>query len=629
MATIVLSYVQNLWPFSWMKFDDLKVSDGLVRKLSVPKSTKQFVFALREPESQAVIYMLCVQNLSERSVLDTEYLVREVRPDAVVVQVGPGVLDEIHRRETEVRTDIDESVPTSSFEVLKRCFVHKVNKDRYENVAGSLVFKEIFGIGLHEHFFAAKRVAEQVGSSFLMVESPFVTCCSDKSSMGEVESTNNFQALALQSNSLVPQNLNLVIPLNSRRFRLANDIHPQMMKSLSSYLTESSSVLEGGSGEFQPSADYEAPPFAQSIYPLLADLHNIFIGIPSIGRALANAQKMLKDVNKGETVDVKLLSEVYIFRIAVEGLRIALSNAGRLPIQKMRDQDSAITEFSELDVEEKSYSLLAQALRSQTKKFKSIVAIVDASSLAGIRQHWNSLVPVEVKDMIEQLITNCENDDESSNHNGKKGLLTGKPVVAVGAGATAVIGASSLSKVAPASTFMKVLTFKVPASLKLFMTQTQKTVAIALSKTVGPSKVVVPGFASTGAKTTSALKATASTEKIRAVAHSMIASAERTSLSAMRTAFYEIMRKRQVRPIGFLPWATFGCSIATCTGLLVYGDGMECVAESFPAAPSIARLGRGIQSLHLASQAAGQAEGSRIQKSIESLMYKFKKVKAQ
>lgn len=95
----------------------------------------------------------------------------------------------------------------------------------------------------------------------------------------------------------------------------------------------------------------------------------------------------------------------------------------------------------------------------------------------------------------------------------------------------------------------------------------------------------------------SAMKAAASAEKIRAVAHGVIASAEKTSLSAMRTAFYEIMRKRRVRPIGALPWATFGCSIATCTGLLVCGDGIECAAESFPAAPSIASLGRGIQSL--------------------------------
>ncbi|CBI39186.3 unnamed protein product, partial [Vitis vinifera] len=151
---------------------------------------------------------------------------------------------------------------------------------------------------------------------------------------------------------------------------------------------------------------------------------------------------------------------------------------------------------------------------------------------------------------------------------------------------------------------MKAVSFKVPASFKLILTQTQKAVAIGLGKTVGPTKVV----------------------KIRAVAHSMIASAEKTSFSAMRTSFYEIMRKRNIRAVGFLPWATFGCSIATCSGLLMYGDGIECAVESVPAAPSIASLGRGIRSLHQASQAVMQTDSNKIQKSIESLMYRLKKI---
>ncbi|PHT90793.1 hypothetical protein T459_05906 [Capsicum annuum] len=94
----------------------------------------------------------------------------------------------------------------------------------------------------------------------------------------------------------------------------------------------------------------------------------------------------------------------------------------------------------------------------------------------------------------------------------------------------------------------------------------------------------------------------------------------------MRTAFYEIMRKHRVRPVGFLPCVTFGCSVATCAVLLVYGDGIEYAAESLPAAPLIASLGRGIQSLHQASKAVKQTENSMIQKSIKSLVYRFKKV---
>ncbi|PHT82303.1 hypothetical protein T459_15318 [Capsicum annuum] len=94
----------------------------------------------------------------------------------------------------------------------------------------------------------------------------------------------------------------------------------------------------------------------------------------------------------------------------------------------------------------------------------------------------------------------------------------------------------------------------------------------------------------------------------------------------MRMTFYEVMRKHRVRPVGFLLCATFGCSVVTCAGLLVYGDGIECAAESLQAAPSIPSLGRGIQSLHQASKAVKQIKNSMIQKSIESLVYIFKKV---
>ena len=64
-------------------------------------------------------------------------------------------------------------------------------------------------------------------------------------------------------------------------------------------------------------------------------------------------------------------------------------------------------------------------------------------------------------------------------------------------------------------------------------------------------------------------------------------------------------------------------------GLCVYGDGIECAAESFPAAPSIASLGRGIQNLQQVSQSIGNSCGKKIQKAIESLMYRFKNVKIQ
>ncbi|KAK4370683.1 hypothetical protein RND71_010158 [Anisodus tanguticus] len=617
-----LSYLQNLWPFTVLNPNDLRISDGLVRKLSIPENTKQFVYAIQKPESNAVIYVLCVQNLSERSALDAECLIREVKPDAVVVQVGNSVDNDNPQKYEILLSNSDDLVPTSSVEVLKRCFVHKTNKEKYENVAGRVVLREIFGVGFDGHLPAAKKAAEEVGSAFLLLESPFVKCStsSECTDTGDEGFGDKFGVFGLEAgNSLVPLRTGLMVSANSCGFCVTN-VQSQMVRLLSSHLVNSGSLQKNiGSEDIQHQLNYQVPQFAQTVYPLLVDLHGIFVDIPSIGRALACAQKMFHDVCNGNAVNTDLLSEVYVFKIAVEGLRIALNNAGRVPLSKTGYHT---TEFSELSIEDKSHALLAQALRSQTEKFKSIVAVVDASGLAGLRKHWSINVPEEVKEIVEQLVTDSENDGDNSSQSDKKGLLGVKPVVAVGAGATAVLGASSFSKVVPASTILKVVTFKVPASLKIMMTQTQKALALAFGKSniVGPA-----GMVSSGVKS-SVFKATASAEKFRAVAHGVIASAEKTSISAMRTAFYEIMRKRRVRPVGVLPWATFGCSVATCASLLMYGDGIECAVESLPAAPSIASLGRGIQSLHQASKAVKQTENSRIQKSIESLVYRFKTV---
>ncbi|KAI3407474.1 uncharacterized protein J3R85_020955 [Psidium guajava] len=632
MALSFVWSLQSLWPFSKLKFDDLKASNELVRKLPVPEQTKQFVFAVREPESQSVIYVLAVQNLSERSARDAECLIREIRPSAVVAQVDPLDASETQSVECVPGDGVDCAVPTSALGVLRRCFVDKLNKEKYENAAGGLVLREIFGIGFHGHFFAAKKAAHEVGSSFVILGSPFVNCSSGDTSPREADCGQNVQGLV---SSLVPQRMGSAVYSSLRRFCLNDDVQSQMVRIVSSNmdpLAWMSNPLSCdsnlGSEKLQTVPEYEAPPFAQSIYPLLVDLHNIFTDIPSIGRALVHAQQLLSDVNRGQAVDSQIVSEVYSFRIAVEGLRIALNSAARLPSKKMGSGHSSKIEFADLPHEEKAQVLFAQALRSQAKKSKTIVAVVDASALAGLRKHWNTPIPLEVKHLVEELVTYSEVAGEVPNKGDKKRTLSSKPVVAVGAGATAILGASSLSKVLPVSTFMKLATFKVPASFKFMLSPTQKVLATAFGKSLGPSKLAAPGLASSAAKT-SALKVTASAEKIRVVAHGVIASAEKTSLSAMRTAFYEIMRKRRIKPVGFLPWATFGCSVATCTGLLAFGDGIECAAESLPAAPSIASLGRGIQSLQQASQAVGHANGSRIQKSIESLMYTLKKIKFQ
>lgn len=645
---ILYYYVQNIWPFSTiLQNSDLRESDSIVSKLDIPEQTKRFVFAIREPENDAVIYILCAQNLSERSNMDVECLIREIRPQAVIAQLGDETLNDVFGSKDDecgdgggngtvvnssvnavkrffvqmIGKEVSDGLPTSSFEVLKRCFLHKINREEYESMAGGLVLKEIFGVGWNKHFATAKRVAEEVGSTFMLLESPSVKCndSGNSSDEVEVESGNRFRGITFLPTSLVSQKVGSSAMSSARRFSLTNDIQVQMVKSLSSYVVHPSPSPEASSADIHPEPDYEPPEFAHSIYPLLVDLHKVFVDIPSIGRGLAHAQKMLYDVSRGEVVDSQLLSEVYIFRIAVEGLRIALNNAGRLPVYKIKNPNRAQTAFSELPVEDRSHALLAHAMKSQTEKFKSVVAIIDSGALSGLRKHWNTPVPEEVKDMVAQLVGDCKYDGENNNGVGKRRLLTDKPVVAVGAGATAVLGASSLSKVVHASAYMKT----VPASLKLMVTQTQKVFAMVLSKTLGPSNLV-HAFTGSGVKT-SALKATVSAEKIRAVTHSLITSAEKTSFSAMRAAFYEIMRKRRVKPIGLLPWVTFGGSVATCTGLIMCGDGIECAVESFPAAPSIACLGRGIQNLRQAAHTAAEAQSSKIQKSIDSLLYRFKR----
>ncbi|XP_010932877.1 uncharacterized protein [Elaeis guineensis] len=636
MASAIFSHLQNLWPFSIFKTDDLKVSARLVRKLSIPEKTKQFVFAIREPESDAVVYILAANNLSEQSALDAEYLIKEVQPRVVVAQVDPSALDDIQAEEKCLKSDQLNNVPTSSFGVLKRCLTEKINRKQYENFAGFQILQEIFGVGLYGHFLAAKRAAEDIDSHFLLLESPYENKCI-ATPPGNVESRKQSSGLHLQMSSLIPGKVTPAVCSNSRKFSLTGALQSEVVRSLASSLdllipeaTLSTSVSDVGTGECKPSSSYQAPPFAQSVYPLLADLHDIFIDLPSIGKALFSAQKMLTNVNEGEPVDTEIVSNIYAFRIAVEGLRIALNSAARFPIERTENGNSAKLEFSELPSEEKCHVLFAQALRIQARKFGSAVAIVNAGCLAGLRRHWNTSLPQEVADLADELLAFQYEDKRNTDgemvmeNMERKRLLADKPVIAVGAGATAILGASSLSKAIPASTFIKLAAYKIPTSLKFGLVQLQRKAFIGVSKFLGPSKL--SGVASAGAKT-STMKFTASAEKIRAVTHSMLASAERTTLLAMRTSFYEIMRMRHTQPFRIGPWATFGCSMAVCTGLLTYGDGIECAAESVPSVPMIASLGRGLQSLHQTSQEVRQTNGPKIQEALQSLMYSLKKIK--
>ncbi|PKU79123.1 hypothetical protein MA16_Dca000467 [Dendrobium catenatum] len=621
MASTIFSYLHNIWPFSLLKEDDLKTSIQLVNRLSVPEQTKQFVFAIRDSDSGTVVYILAAQSLSEQSAIDADHLIKATQPDAVVVSVAPSALPEIEVEKKLFDESQVNQIPTSYLGVLKRCVLDKVKKEDFDVFAGFQVVQAIFGIGFYGHFLAARRAAEKFDSHFILLESPFESSLSMNTSTHSEDS-----GIPLRANNLLPGKV--ISSMYSRRICIADTIQSNVVKSLGSPLSllDSTSNSDSDVQEVEESmlgSNYNVPPFAESFYSLLADLYHIFRDIPAISKALFSAKKMLVDVSEGQPVDTENLSEVQNFRIAIEGLRMALNKAGRNPIDKSEKENFRAKEFAELPFEEKCHALFTQALKRHAEKFETVVAIVDATSLAGLRRHWNTLVPSELSDLAY-----CNNDPDNleaiwSDQIDKRRILADKPIVALGAGATAVVGASSLSKVIPASHLIKVATFQLPASLKLGLIQLQRTASVGLSKILVPSKLLAPGL-TTGTKS-SALKLTASANDIRAAVHSMISTARRTSFFAIRTSFYEIMQRRHVRPTRFAPWATFGCSMGACAGLLMFGDGIECAVESVPTVPMIASLGRGLQSLQLASEEVKGTNSTKIHEAIQSMMHYLKK----
>lgn len=627
MATAIFSYLKSSWPFSLLRDDDLKASNRLVRRLAIPEQTKQFIFAIPDSDSRAVVYILAAQNLSEQSAIDADHLIREVRPNAVVVSVAPSALPEIQVEEKCSSENQVNQIPTSSFGVLSKCLFEKIKREQYDTFAGCQVLQAIFGIGFYGHFLSAKRAAETVESHFLLLESPYENSSSDASTCSD-SGNESSSRLHLQMNTLLPGKVAPSMSSSSKRLFVSDAVQSDMVKSLipSLDLLVSSLIVDPIAQQDQAdilSSSYQVPPFAQSVYSLLVDLHHIFRDLPAIGKALSSAQKMLVDVNEGEPVDAKSLSTVQNFRIAIEGLRVALNKTGRRPLTELDAANSNLLEFYNLPTEEKCHVLFAHALKTQARNFGAVVVVVNAASIAGLRKHWNTPVPPEVADLANRCVIHHCNDHDSSEEipsddHEKKKILTDKPVVAFGAGATALLGVSSFSKAMPASSLIKAASLHASSSFKIGLLQLQRKVAFGLSKLLFPSKLLAPGLSS-------GTKLAASAEKIRAVTHTMIAAAERTSLSAIRTSFFEIMRNRNVRPVGYIPWVSFACSMGACAGLLTYGDGIECAAESVPSVSMIASLGRGLQSLKQASQEVKEARGVKVREALQQFVYSVKR----
>ncbi|VAH49007.1 unnamed protein product [Triticum turgidum subsp. durum] len=602
MASAVLSYIQSLWPLSaLLKEDDLGASARLVRTLAVPEETKQFVFAIREPETQGLLYILAAQNLSEQSALDAGHLIRAVRPRAVITQVAHTEVEDVLIEEQCLAEGGAGGVPASPLQVIKRCITEKKSKDHYVKSAACQVLREIFGVGFYGHLLAAKRAAEETESHFLLLGSPYEkNCNAGGSSNGNSTDDNSApqsqtscslpqsamddkSGLQLQSNCLLPKNATSAVSSHVRKICLVDDYGGQLMKSLASTANlllsqaiSSYAVAECRLSECKPADRYEPPLFAQTVYPLLSDLYEIFVEIPSIGKAMASAQMLLTQVHKGKPVCSEMLSDVYVFGIAIEALRICLNNAGRRRINTRDNHSSEITQ------------LAGSCFNHYGNKVESE------------NESDNSEVPLDSTD--------------------KKSWIAEKPVVAVGAGGTAILGFSSLSKTIQASAILKLAPYKTPVVLKYGLMQLQRHAGIVLSK------LLSHGVVGAGSKS-SALQFTASAEKIRAVTHTVISSVERTSLLAMRTSFYEIMQKRQKhnRPFRIAPWATFGFSLVACAGLLKHGDGIECAAEAAPSVPMIASLGRGLESLRVTSEETRQTRSQNVKEALLTLLRSLKK----
>ncbi|ONK77773.1 uncharacterized protein A4U43_C02F10380 [Asparagus officinalis] len=553
MAPAMFSHLQNVWPFSMLKKDDLKLSNQLVHKLSLPEHTKNFIFAIQDPDSHSIVYILAAQNLSKQSALDTEQLIKEVQPEAVVCLVASSILTEIQEEDESLPDDQVINVPTSSFGVLKKCLVDKINKEQYEASAKSQVLREIFGVGLYGHIFAAKKATDEIGSQFILLESPY-------------------ERSAARS------------PSNVKTGYYISELKIPYIKSLLKKEMQPNYVSKEKQDESQPKCDYKAPPFALSIYALLADLHEIFNIIPSIKNALTSAQEMLSCINKGEPIATQILLEVHNFRIAIEALRVALNEASRCPLAN--NQKTSKLDFSQISSEEMSNAICAQALKSQARKFGSLVAIVDVGKLAGLRRHWTTTVPPEVACLTDQCFTHYLSGDE-----GTEAEPLAENPISFGARAT------SLLKVVPFYALVKLATFKLPVSVKFGIEHLQRTA----------------GIANVGAKTCPVNFS------------GLFALAERTGLLGVQTSFYEIMRRRAVK---FGPLAMFSCSMATCAGFMVYKDGIYCAAKSIHSVPMIVSMGRGLERLQQASEEVRQS-GMKAQEKLQSVMYTLRKINIQ
>ncbi|MCO5585788.1 hypothetical protein L7F22_039724 [Adiantum nelumboides] len=622
MASWLKSLLIFLWPSIFN--DDLSISKRLLQSLPIQPSTRYFTLALRDPQRpESVLYILSTLLLSEQSASDAHDLISAVKPNVVVAQVGSDAMEVVH---TE---DQDASLyPKSVLHLIKESFHDGNSHAKYMKMAQADVIKAIFGTTFMGHVVAAKHAAKESNSDFFYLECP-VNITQTEEIHDNKE--NPFAVAHHVASSLGSSFFSfsgakpLKMSVDWSGFKL---VAPEVNLFLGNALAAASPSLiqfsvQEQSESPEPEIEFKCPEYAQVVYPFLAELYNTYSHLPGMGLAIQGTQKLLSDVEKGGPVDHSQLCVCQCFRLAAEGLRIALNSSAQGPLKL--EKVSSPVPFDELPYEDKCYVLLAQALKQQLQKSQCVVAVLDAGMVAGIRKYWSCSVPEHVAAMATECLISGADEDSSNEAEGSASRILEKPLIVVGAGAAAAVGVASFSQWAPASTAMKILSFKVPTIFKLGFLQAKKGAVSTMVKTAHPFMISGKGFLGTqsvaGSKM-SVLKAMTNTGNIRTAAHSVIATAEKASYSAIRTAFYNAMQNRHRKNGGGKLWLSFGASVTACAGLLAFGQGIENVVEIIPVAHSISNLCRGASNLSQASNVLMQFEDKQYWETMYSRLYR-------
>ncbi|KAH7444804.1 hypothetical protein KP509_02G092600 [Ceratopteris richardii] len=611
-----------------MIWDDVSVSKQLLHSLPIKSSTRHFTFALKDPHHpDSVLYILSSYLLSEQSASDAHDLITTVRPGAVVVQMGSNIVDLI---DMEHGCEAQVLYPESLLDVIKESFHNGNGRAKYLKSAQEDVIKAIFGTSFMGYVIKAKHAAKETNSSFYYFECPQVLVEVEKNEMSDsIEDpllvakhvSSSLGSSFFSFSRLMPDGVNMYVS----QMKLSTGYPSSTVLARYPTLAHLSAERQGDSDSDNA---FECPEFAQMVYPFFTELYGTYRHDQGMDLVLQETQKLLINIENGEAVDQSQLSVCQSFRLAVEGLRHFVNNSAQAPL-KIDKAAFLSVPFEELPYEDMCYVVLVQALKQQLQKSHRVVAILDAGTVAGVRKYWaypasDHIIAMAMEALVIESDGGLSNELEIS-----KDRIIDKPIIVVGAGAAAAVGLASLINWAPASTVMKVLSFKLPTVLKLALIKAKKGSISAVAKAAHPfvnslvpsGKTFLVAKSSAGSKA-SILKAVSSTHNIRTSVHSVISTAERASLSAIRTAFYNVMRNRHRKGVGSRLWLHFGVSVTACAGLAAYGDRIENAVEILPEASSVSRLCQGLNNLAHAANALLQIEDKQYWEVMYNRLYK-------